>query len=177
MFKGNFSLRCARYQWRGLHRPTQTQTFGGINIAGFTGLSFSAFFAEDDDGSNQDWDGPDFVHVDFRIDDGSFQDLFWLESGSISTNTAPQVDTDFDGIGDGTEITDTMAQFTRSIAGAGSTLDLRITYNLNAGDEDIAIDNVTISGVTAVPEPATLGLGLVGAAVLIRRWGKGAAQA
>ena len=33
--------------------------------------------------------------------------------------------------------------------------------------------NGTLAAV-AVPEPATLGLGLVGAALLIRRWGKGA---
>jgi hypothetical protein len=130
---------------------TQTQTFS-TSIGGFDNLSFSAFFAEDDDGNNEDWDAPDFVHVDYRIDGGTLQNLFWLENSGSTFNTAPFVDNDFDGVGEGAEITDTFTQFTRAIAGTGSMLDLIITYSLDSDDEDIAIDNVLITG-DAVPPP------------------------
>ncbi|HIL56698.1 MAG TPA: hypothetical protein EYG39_02175, partial [Rhodothermales bacterium] len=134
--------------------PEQTVTFSGIDISGFQNLSFAGLFAEDDDGTNEDWDAPNFVHVDYQIDGGGYQNLFWLENDGSTFNSAPFVDTDFDGTGDGAEITSALTEFTAAIAGTGSTLDLRITINLNDGDEDIAIDNIRISGdEAAMPMP------------------------
>lgn len=126
----------------------QTLLFSDINISGFTNLNFSALFAEDDDGTNEDWDLPDFVKVEFAIDGGSFQDLLAIESvpDGDNFNAVPAIDTDFDGDGDGTEITDSFTEFSRPIAQTGSTLDLRFTIDLDSGDEDIAIDNIKITG-------------------------------
>jgi len=118
-----------------------------INISGYTSLEFSIYLAEDDDGSNQDWDDQDYVHINYDIDNsGSYSNLLWVES-SGGTNAAPRIDTNFDGTGDGTEITDTFTEFTASIAGTGSSIDIQIVFNLDSGDEDIAIDNIVISGV------------------------------
>lgn len=123
-----------------------TLTISGIDISGATGLQFAGLFAEGDDGTNQDWDELDFVHVDYQIDGGGYVNLFWLENDGATFNSAPFVDTDFDGTGDGTEITDTFAEFTAAIAGTGSLLDLRVTFSLDSGDEDIAIDDLRITG-------------------------------
>ncbi len=137
--------------------------FSGIDIAGFTGLVFGIDLAEDDDGTNEDWDLPDYVHVDYQIDGGGYQNLLWVESIPNETiyNAVPGIDVDFDGTGDGPAITSTFAPFSAAIGGTGSTLDLRITWQLDSGDEDLAIDNVQITGV---PEPASLlllGLGFL----------------
>lgn len=142
----------------------QTISFLGVNIAGQTDLSFSAYFAEDDDGSNEDWDLSDFAHIDYQIDGNGYQNLIWFENDGSTFNSAPLQDTNFDGTGDGTELTDTFSLFNAAITGTGSVLDLRITLDLNSGDEDFAIDDLSITG-TAVPLPAAvwmMGAGLFG---------------
>ncbi|MGF1502116.1 MAG: ExeM/NucH family extracellular endonuclease [Paracoccaceae bacterium] len=135
--------------------PIVIQTTG-IDISGATNLMLSLDAAEDDDGSNQDWDIVDFVHVSVQIDNGGFVDVLNFESipDGDAFNAVPAVDTDFDGDGDGTQITDTFATFMAGIAGTGSLLDIQIEFQLNAGDEDIALDNITITGDVA-PPPVT----------------------
>ncbi len=125
-------------------------SFDDINIAGFSNLSFSGLFAEDTASDLlEDWDADALVFVEVSIDGGAFTKILQIASGG-ATNTAPSVDTDFDGVGDGAAITDTFQSFTAAIAGTGSTLDLRVTFlNLEAGDEDIAIDNLAIDGDAA----------------------------
>lgn len=175
---GNFYFAGMDLDGEGATLPL-IQTFSGINIAGFENLQFSALVAEDDDGSNQDWDASDFVHIDYQIDGGGFQNLLWFENDGETFNTAPQVDTDFDGTGDGTVVTDTFETFAAGIAGTGSLLDLRITYQLDSGDEDIAFDNILVTGdlissqPNAVPEPSSLLLmviaGLLSIVMVVRR--------
>ena len=125
----------------------QTLEFSGIDVSGFTNLGFNALFAEDDasDG-NEDWDAPDFVTVEYQIDDGGFNNLLAFANDGSTFNSAPLQDTDFDGTGEGTEVTDTFATFANAIAQTGSTLDLRFTFDLNSGDEDLAIDAIEITG-------------------------------
>jgi predicted extracellular nuclease len=125
----------------------QTLTFSGIDVSGFADLAFSIDVAEDDaaDG-NEDWDLSDFVRIEYGLDGGAFQTLMAFENDGATFNSAAFRDTDFDGIGDGAEITSSFTTFSQAIAGAGSALDLRITFDLGAGDEDLAIDEVTVSG-------------------------------
>lgn len=141
-----------------------TQLFAGIDIAGITDLGFSVLLAEDDDGSNQDWDeNDDIVSFEYQIDNGGFVSIFDVLPSGTGFNSAPAVGT--------TEVTSTFAEFTGSITETGNLLDLRITWDLDSGDEDLAIDNVTITGI---PEPASLALiGLGGLAML----GRGRRQA
>ncbi|SDG67317.1 InlB B-repeat-containing protein [Winogradskyella thalassocola] len=130
--------------------PIQSLFFTGINISGYTTLEVRIHIAEDDDGNNQDWDAADYFHLNGKIDTGGSQNLIWVES-SGGTNTTPAIDTDYNGTGDSTQITDAFAQFTKSIAGTGTNLDLELIFNLDSGDEDIAIDNIEIWGVSAGP--------------------------
>ncbi|MDO5978642.1 hypothetical protein [Flavivirga spongiicola] len=133
-----------------------TLLINNINISGYSSLEFRVHLAEDDDGSNEDWDAPNYVHFNYDIDNSnSFSNLLWLENDGSAFNSAPYIDTDYDGTGDGSEITDTFTQFTQSIAGTGSLLDIQIVFNLDDGDEDIAIDNIEIWG-TLVPCGATV---------------------
>ena len=141
-------------------------TFSGIDISGKTGIEFSALFAEDDDGTKQDWDALDYVHVQYSIDGGEMLDLLWFENDGTQYNTEAYVDADFDGNGEGAALTDTFESFVVGIDATGSVLDIQIVFQLDAGDEDIAIDDVT---VTAVPEPATMALLALGGLVLRRK--------
>jgi len=122
--------------------------WSGINISGFTNLNLSWFVAEDDaaDG-NEDWDRSSSVRLEVQIDGGGFSNLFAIESISATDlNQEPSVDTDFDGVGDGTVITDTFAKFNNAIEN-GTTLDIRLTIeDLDTGDEDIAFDNLLLTG-------------------------------
>lgn len=141
----------------------------GLDITNLSDIQFSGFFAEDDDGpTNQDWDDDSSVIFSFQIDGGGYQNLIAIEAVG-GTNSAPAFDLDFDGFGDGAEITDTFTQYFASIGGTGTALDLRITLsNLTAGDEDFAFDNIMVTG-TAVPEPSSIAiLGLIAGTAGIR---------
>ncbi len=122
-------------------------TWSGFDVSGLTNFDFSAFFAEDDDGSNQDWDELDYLRAQYRLDGGPWVTFFAIENDGTEFNTAPLIDNDLDGDGDGAEITDTMTQYGATFAiPAATTMDIRIEMSLDAGDEDIAIDNVLLTG-------------------------------
>ena len=64
----------------------------------------------------------------------------------------------------------TFETFTFDLAGvSGSSMAVRAIWNLNSGDEDLAIDNVLVTGVP-VPAPGSAALfGLAGFAASRRR--------
>lgn len=135
---------------------TLTLSIDGIDISGYTDLTVSGLFAEDDDGTNQDWDADTLVYIEAQIDGGGFVKVLQFASQG-ATNTEPGLDTDFDGIADGPALTDSFAQFAADVAGAGALLDLRVTFeNLDAGDEDISLDDLTVEGAPAVTEVTVL---------------------
>ena len=145
-----------------LATPTSTITldWSNIDVSNFTNLNLSFFVAEDDDGSNEDWDSTESVRLSVQLNNGGFTDIFAIEAEENpigdQVNNAPRVDTDFDGIGDGALITDTFTQFSRAIADA-SELDIRLTIEtFNASDEDIAFDNLLLEGDVADNPPALL---------------------
>lgn len=122
----------------------------GIDITGGTGLQFSGLFAEDDANDlNEDWDADTKVSVSVSIDGAGYVEILRFEALG-GTNTAPAQDSDFDGIGDGTILTSAFQEFSAPIIGTGSSLDLKIEFEyLDAGDEDIAIDNFLIISSSA----------------------------
>ena len=138
--------------------------FLNINISNYSNLLFSVAVAEDDDRTNQDWDSDTSVVFEYRIDGGLFTNLLSFQAFG-GTNTEPGVDSDFDGVADGAKLTDRFSHFSNAISELGSLLDIKITFNnLNAGDEDIAIDSLLLkgekltSGPQQVPTPSTLAL-------------------
>jgi len=148
-------------------------TWSNIDITNFTDLQFSGFFAEANLGGVETFDPTTSLIVEASIDGGGFANVFAIESASAGTNNlAPSVDDNFDGVGDGTlVITDQFTQYTRSISGSGSSLDLRVTVaQFDGGTENIGLDNIEVTGVAAVPEPSSVVLlGLGGVALILRR--------
>ncbi|MCK0109847.1 BspA family leucine-rich repeat surface protein, partial [Flavobacteriaceae bacterium S0825] len=127
----------------------------GIDITDVSNLKLAIKLAEDDssDGA-EDWDTTSSVKLQVQIDGGGYNSILAVESelgtDGNETNEKPRLDTDFNGVGDGTEITDAFAEFISNISGTGTSLDIRITIVfLDSGDEDIAIDDVKLTGERA----------------------------
>ncbi len=134
---------------------TLTVTFAGIDITGFTNLSFSGLFAEDDaSNGDEDWDAADIAFVEVSIDGGAWTKVMQFAANG-GTNTEPGLDTDFDGVQDGTSLTDVLTKFSAPVTGTGTSLDIRITMTLNSGDEDIAFDLLQLSGDAGSTGPVT----------------------
>ena len=138
----------------------------GIDITGLSNLVFNGAFAEvlDDEG---DIDASDFLLLEYQIDGGGYQPLLAFENDGSGSNTTFLEDTDFDGTGDGASITSsdgTMTTFTKGIPGTGASLDLRFTAHVNAGDEDVAIDDFTVVGASG-PVPPSVQFAATGATV------------
>jgi hypothetical protein len=136
----------------------------GLNVVGLTDLQFSGLFAEDDaEDGNEDWDFNSSVRILARFDGGTYETILAFESQGIDTVAAE--DTNLDGTGDGTVLTQRFQQFAKPIPGTGSSLDIRILIEgLNETDEDIAYQFINVTG-TPVPEPSGLALfaaGLLG---------------
>ena len=135
----------------------------GIDIATKANLEFVGLFGEDYDAPG-DIDDLDYLLVEYQIDAGGWNNLLAFNNDGVLYNTFFYEDTDFDGIGDGAKLTNTMTSFTKTITGTGNLLDLRFSASVNSGDEDFAADTFQITGI---PEPATFGL--IGLALLFFR--------
>jgi len=141
-------------------------TWASLDISGLTALNFTGDFGA----STSSIDSTDDLLVEFQIDGGGFTSLLdfdFLPNGSsfnssftLAGGTSPADDLGL-----------ALQSFSSSIAGTGSTLDLRLTVDLGAGNEEFAVDNFIVQGVAAVPEPSTIGLiGLgMGALFFLRR--------
>lgn len=142
---------------------TFTFTWSGLNIVNYSNLEFSGDFAEFFD-SPGDIDPTDQLFVEAQIDGGGFNTILEFTPGSFSSSVNGVFEFGAFTLGDAAQT------FTAAIAGTGSLLDLRLTANLNSGDEDFAVDNFAVSG-TVIPEPsATFALlGLFGLALRRRR--------
>lgn len=134
----------------------------GIDISAYTDLALSFALAEDtaSDG-NEDWDSNTSLQIFYQIDGGGYVlgTAFEAELGDGGFfNKAPRQDTNLDGVGDGTAVTDSFTTFGFDIAD-GSVLDLRVSFfEFTAADEDVAFDNLLLTGtdipMAAVPLPA-----------------------
>ena len=92
-----------------------TINWTGLNISGETGLQFGGDFAEFFDISTGWVDESDFIRVEAQIDGGGFVNILEFRGRSIGgTNAAIfSVDTDNDGIGDGTPLQRRSEEFHR----------------------------------------------------------------
>jgi hypothetical protein len=131
--------------------PPITITWSNLDIKWLTNLQFNADFASFFDSSG-DIDSDDFIKVYYTIDGGQEQNLLWLSGANFnsgSTNGIFSQDTNFDGVGDGQVLGNAAQNFTAAITGTGSKLKLKLEISLDEVNEDFAIDNFLITGITA----------------------------
>ncbi|WP_374958300.1 hypothetical protein [Gilvibacter sp.] len=119
-------------------------------VTGNEQLFVDLLLAEDDDAANQDWDDSDNVIVQYSFDNTTWTNILAIEGelGASSFSNTPRVDTNGDGFGDGKEVTNVFDNFVGTFQNnattnptASGTVSIRIQFQLNSGDEDIAIDN------------------------------------
>jgi MBG domain (YGX type)/SprB repeat/Putative Ig domain len=150
----------------------------GINISGKTGLSFKGLFAANS--TNEPWDNmnacasgvgttnTDYIIVQYRIDTGAYVDLIRFYNRGSATNGVDKYlfeDTDGNGCGDGTQLTNIFGEFVKTISGTGTTLDLKINIYSEGSNEEWGIDNFRLfeTPTAIVPTVATTAATGVGA--------------
>ncbi|MEL7122251.1 MAG: Calx-beta domain-containing protein [Bacteroidota bacterium] len=146
--QGNFYFAAQNTDGSSCGSVSYTLSWSSIDVKGFTGLTFSGLFAEDDASDGlEDWDDNSEVIVEAKLDNAVGYTRLITFAASGGTDSDPRVDTNSDNIGDGTALTSTLSNFSASIPGTGNFLDLRITIsNLSADDEDISFDDIKIEG-------------------------------
>ena len=136
----------------------QVVTFDALALEGAPAVSVSMALAEDAVSDAHSWDSPDFFHADYSLDGNGFQPLLHVEAegGSGTTNAPARIDDDFDGIGEGSVLTDVAQIFTRGVNTDGaSSLVLRLTFDLNSREQDIAVDDIVVMAMNG-PLPVEL---------------------
>lgn len=140
---------------RQLRDGNETISYNSIDITGLSNVSFVTGIAEDKGtGNTEDWDTGDAVHIEYRIDTGSWVNLFSIVANG-PTDTAPQLDTNNDGNGDGDLITSDIGEFDFLISGlSDTTIDFRLRFvGLTEVEEDIVFEYIAVvSDFNLLPE-------------------------
>jgi hypothetical protein len=150
---GSFFFGAQDIDGEGAALPVFLST-ASVDVSSLNSVDFVIDLAEDADGTSLDWDAADYVHIFYSLDGGANQNLLWIEADIDSgSNSNAAEDTDFDGIGDGAVLTDVLTSFNKSIdVSSASSIEIIIEFNLNSGDEDIALDNIRlVDGFVASP--------------------------
>jgi|GEM_PF-2263307 len=122
--------------------------FNSQSIAGMTDVRISGLFARGSAGGGG-IDQADYLRLDYRIDGGSWTPAIWF-SGQSGSNNGAYLDTDYDGTGDGTALTNTFASFTKDISVSGSNIELRVEMSMNSGSEEVAYDYLQLENTNPV---------------------------
>jgi len=122
-------------------------TISGIDITDASSITVAGLFAS---GAKEKFDPKDYLHIYANID-ASGEVLIGAFEADISSGFNTSffgVDSDFDGIADGQDsLNIEFAEYSFALGNIGNSLDLRIEANLTAGDEEIAFDSITVSGI------------------------------
>ena len=137
--------------------PGEVQlTLDAVDISGRNDVEISIAMAaprnNQYDNNNPSSPPNDFFFIETNLD-GNGWVLVGAFRGASATNGALKEDTDFDGIGDGIELTKTFRDFTYSLTDTGSALQIRMSISMNSGSEEVAFDNVRVGQSQGVSEP------------------------
>ena len=132
----------------------------GIDIAGKTNLAFKGLFAAGNanaPGSNG-YDNVDYIKVTYQIDGGGYNNLMWFSFERYADNFNEPIGLDmvFDGEADvnGTNrLGPAFQEFSATVTGTGSILDLRVEMHADGGNEELAYDFLRLEEVVGPPTP------------------------
>ncbi|MCF8232831.1 MAG: T9SS type A sorting domain-containing protein [Bacteroidales bacterium] len=133
-----------------------TITLDEIDISSASSFSFSIDFLTP---NSNDWDSTDELLITYSVDDGSSQNLMWVQNTGETNNAPAALDLDFNGDGDiGQELPALVDDYSAGVGNTfepfytsdivlnnASTLDITLQFkNLIYNDEGIYIDNIKI---------------------------------
>ena len=138
--------------WAGqdLVAGSDTLEIGPVSITNFSNLNFSGLFAADGlagDPPTPRYDEGEGLEIAWSIDGSPFIDGLAFKASGASNSVLLQ-DTNLNGIGNGTQLTPDFATFGFSIPDEGDEITIRITGILSTSNEDVAFDNLKITGIS-----------------------------
>ena len=137
-------------------RPPGQITLQPVTVTGYSALSVSLFLATSNN-NNTRWESADSINIQ-----ASFNGVTYFTVGRFMGKGTPIVgarlgiDGNLDGVYNGSDpSTDcdviNFTQYTFSIPGNGSSLYLRLDFDQVGGTEELAIDQIVISGTSTLP--------------------------
>ena len=144
----------------GNRRAEQTIVFNPIDIAGVTGLSISGLFGAANSGppGSSTYDMGDFIQVSYKIDSGTETNVLCFAYENHGPLSGPfGLDADCDGTADNTNGTDRLVRmltkYSANIPETGNFLTIRIKVSVDGLHEEIAFDDIKVTGIPPAPEP------------------------
>lgn len=146
-----------------------------IDVTGYTNLQVTVSLAATDSQAAAHWETDKFIAVEnaFDGDSGGISDppttAFSASSnapyvkigqfvGTDENLTGPRRDADLNGVGDpaGTPLTNKLTRYTFDVIGSGNLLSVQIHIGPIAGNEELVIDEIRITGDAASSNPPVL---------------------
>ncbi|MFK7969214.1 MAG: PKD-like domain-containing protein, partial [Bacteroidia bacterium] len=152
----NYNNRDGSFFWAaedidnsGTYAPTGFVTLNQINIANRANLRFDGLFAAI---AGSQFNRADLMEVEYSVDGAAWvTGLSFRSTNAGNSNVRIAEDTDMDGVGDGTLLDRTFRNFGFAIPGSGTTLDIRVRVFSDAGSEEVAFDDLRVSGTSTAP--------------------------
>jgi hypothetical protein len=160
-FQGNFFWGGEDIMRSGNPLPPGSITTQSINIAGHSTLTVSLYLATANNvtPTNTRWETADSLNVQASIDGGPFRTVGRF-MGDDGFGGDLIVDDNLNGVAEVSETTvaslNAFTQYTFNIAGTGSTLQIRLDFDMVGGSEEIGADLIEVRGVVAPCTPPTI---------------------
>ncbi|MFQ6611670.1 MAG: lamin tail domain-containing protein [Fidelibacterota bacterium] len=148
--------------------------FDDVNISGYDSLYIQGLFAC---GGKPKFDPSDYMHILVDLNNSGTWSLVGSFEADISTGTNSEnfrLDSNFDGLGEGTVLDTAFKEFTFAVQGTGSLIDLKIELYLTAGDEEAAFDYIRLYGnqTGSILNPGAFSAITIGAQQIDLSWTK-----
>jgi len=137
-----------------------TVTLDEINLSGYSSVQVSIALAAP---RTDKYDEADYIILEYDKNNsgtytilGAFYGHDWVNGDA--TNGDLREDTDLDGYANetGTILTSTFQDFTYNIDGDATTIDVRVRLKFNSGSEEVAFDNIRVTGNTSGNNPPVI---------------------
>lgn len=131
--------------------------FNNLNVTGFTSITVKLLAAATQTERYEPISGTqttlaDYLRVEVSVDGGAYTTIGQFTG--VMTNSVIRLDTDLNGIGDGTELTAAFQDFSFDLNLSGnSSVDVRVEMHPSGSGEEMAIDNIRIDGEGAATSP------------------------
>lgn len=138
-------------------RPPGALTTQSFNITGYNNLTVSIFVACSGNNGLR-WESTDSLNIKSSINGGAFRTVGrFMGKGDAVTGAHLGVDANLNGVYDvgidpATDVSNVnFAQYTFTIPGTGSTMRLQLDYDQAGGSEELAVDQIRVTGNIVVP--------------------------